>query len=204
MVEYDTPLISIEGLDKSGKSSLIENLKESLDGNWYFTQEPSDGPYGQLLRTQLAKDEDPNVSDLFLFLADRYDHIENEIKPALDDPDVDGVITDRYHFSTIAYQSSVVEEQLDVNSGFAYINRVTKDFHLHPELTIVLDIPVEVSLERMDGEVDKYENREKLEQAAEFYSNAENRYIYASQVDGTETKDEILEQSLELINEVRI
>lgn len=202
MNDYDTPFISVEGLDKSGKSTLIQNLQKELDGNWFFTQEPSHGPYGKLLRTQLAKDEDPSVSDLFLFLADRYDHIENEIKPMLERDDVDGVITDRYHLSTLAYQSSVIEEQLDVKSGVNYINNVTRDFHLYPDLTIILDISVSESLSRMDGEIDKYENREHLEQARNIYTDAVQRYHFTNMIDGNMDESELTQTALNLINEI--
>lgn len=195
-------MVVIEGIDRSGKSTLIENLQSELEGNWHITQEPSGGPYGKLLRTQLAKDEDPNVSDLFLFLADRYDHIENEIKPALEDEDIDGVITDRYHLSTLAYQSSIIEEQLDVKSGVNYINTVTRDFHLYPDLTIILDISVSESLSRMDGEVDKYENREHLEQARNMYTDAVQRYHYTNMIDGGMAESDITETALNLINEI--
>jgi len=202
MKSRDTKFVVVEGLDRSGKSTLIDNLQERLEGNWIITQEPSKGPYGKLLRTQLAKDEEPSVSDLFLFLADRYDHIKNTIEPAFENGDIDGIITDRYHLSTLAYQSGVIEKQLNVKSGANYINTVTRNFHIYPDLTIILDVSVDESISRMDGQIDKYEDREHLIQARNVYTDAEQRFHYTEMIDGDMSEKQVTEAALDLIDDI--
>lgn len=201
-INYPNDFVVVEGPDKGGKSTLIEGLKERLDGNWLYTHEPSSGDYGQLLRQKLGEDEDPSVSDLFLFLADRYDHVENTIEPALQSDEYDGVITDRYHLSTLAYQSSIVEEQLNVKSGRSYINRVTRDFHITPDLMLVMYIPVDECLNRMEQSVEKYENRDRLEQAGRVYSQADKNYHYAEMLNGLREEEQLVDKSLRLIEEL--
>ena len=203
MNNYDNLLISIEGIDQSGGTTLWNNLKEELDGEWCYSKEPSEGAYGRIMRDVLQSEDDPSLSDFFLFCADRVDHIKSLIGPKLEDESVDGVVLDRYNLSTYAYQSPVVEESIFSQHGIPYINQVVSEWVIQPDLTIVLDIPVDESLDRMGSDGEMYERRENLEDARSIYKRFTNDNEHIVEIDGTQSRDEILSEALNEINERR-
>lgn len=168
MHKYKGTLICVEGIDGSGKGTLIDKLQQyySDSEEVIFTREPSDGFYGKAIRDRLKNDNEPTPADFFLFLADRYDHCENVIRPALKEGKT--VITDRYALSTYAYQSKVLDEDLGLTHPFDYIDDMTYHFTIEPDLYLYLGIGVEEALRRSDAE-EKYENRERLEEAKRVY-----------------------------------
>ena len=103
--------IVVEGLDGSGKSTQIKMLKEYLESKGekvYMTAEPSEGRIGKTLREMLSEDI---PTDMYfqagMFLADRIDHCtnpENGIKKMREEGYK--VISDRYYYSTFAYQGT--------------------------------------------------------------------------------------------------
>jgi len=194
-------LVCVEGLDRSGKTSLFNRLKEELpESEWVFTQEPSDRKYGRITREFLSDDDKPSPADFYLFLADRYDHCENVIKPALGEGK--NVLCDRYHMSTYAYQSRVLDEQLDVVDPFDYIEEMTGHFVIDPDLTLYLDITVDESVSRMEGEVEKYENRDRLEEAKRVYNWMTREQDNVEIVSGAVKPESMLKASLFWINEI--
>ena len=99
-------LITFEGPEGAGKSTAIVAIAEKLRGTGcdvLTTREPGSGDFGERIRTLLL--EGPDVEkkvELMLFLADRANHVQTVIKPAIDQGKV--VLCDRYTDSTIAYQ----------------------------------------------------------------------------------------------------
>ncbi|AYE36640.1 dTMP kinase [Borrelia turcica IST7] len=111
----------IEGIDGSGKTTIIQRLQELCDNNlkYYFTKEPSEGVIGELIRKQLTNFKNPlqEVSLAHLYTADRHEHLyhpKNGIIEILNKSKIK-VITDRYLFSSIAYQG---ELGLKLNKDF--------------------------------------------------------------------------------------
>ncbi|AHH08763.1 dTMP kinase [Borrelia anserina] len=103
----------IEGIDGSGKTSITQRLKKLCNNNlkYHFTQEPSKGIIGEFIRQQLTNFKNPlsQVSLTYLYLADRYEHLyntKNGIIKILNKGQTK-VITDRYLFSSIAYQGEL-------------------------------------------------------------------------------------------------
>ncbi len=100
--------ICIEGLDGCGKTTqaklLVEKLQKSH--NAVYTAEPSRGKIGTFIRNRILYGEKrpPTDVEALLFAADRIEHVENEIKPALAQGQL--VISDRYVYSSLAYQGS--------------------------------------------------------------------------------------------------
>ena len=204
MNKYDNLLVSIEGIDQSGGTTLWESLREELNGDWEFSKEPSEGAYGRIMRDVLQSDDDPSLSDFFLFCADRVDHIESLIGPKLEDDDCEGVILDRYNLSTYAYQSPIVEDSIFSQHGIPYITQVVSEWVIQPDITIVLDIPVDESLNRMDSEKgEMYERRENLENARSIYKRFVNDNKHIVEIDATQDKDVVLEEAISAINECR-
>ncbi|MDE0031899.1 MAG: dTMP kinase [Deltaproteobacteria bacterium] len=140
--------VTIEGGDGSGKSRQIELLDEYLDARGeprVLTREPGDTPLGKKLRRLLVEGRPESLSDeteLFLILADRAQHVREVIRPALEQGKL--VVSDRYADSTLAYQGYGRGMDLELLRG---LNRVATGGTM-PELTIVLDCPVEVALAR--------------------------------------------------------
>lgn len=127
--------IVIEGADGTGKSTQAALLGEFLkrrDFDVVVTREPTDGLIGQMIRKVLAGELKVSPRALaLLFTADRAEHVENVIQPALDQGKV--VISDRYYYSTVVYQSAqgVEREWLSQMNSFVP----------EPDLVIVLDFP---------------------------------------------------------------
>lgn len=196
MNSYTGRLVSIEGLDKAGTTTVVSGLQEEFGGNEAseFTKEPSEGVYGRYLRNELASDSDPTASDFFMFCADRYDHCYSLIGPSLEKGK--SVITDRYQLSTYAYQAPVLEPFTD--DPIDFIDETLDNFVIKPDLTILIDIPVNVALERVEDEAEKYEKRDILERAREIYLQEAEKRDYVEVIDGTQSEEEVLEEAKEL------
>ena len=147
--------VVLEGVDGAGTTTHTRHLIASLKERGlpvHGTREPSDGPIGVQIRQMLTGrlvvpglhgPRPPSWTTMaLLFAADRVDHIEATITPNL----MDGVtvISDRYYHSSVAYQSVTGGGEPDVVAWVKEINKHARK----PDLTIVLDIPPEVSARR--------------------------------------------------------
>ncbi len=90
--------IVLEGIDRAGKSTQIELLRQKFKGA-IFTKEPGGTPLGQKIRAVVLQDTPTPLAEIFLFLADRAEHIQKVIKPNLDKL----IFSDRGFISGIAY-----------------------------------------------------------------------------------------------------
>ncbi len=143
--------ISLEGGEGAGKSSQAQALKALLEAKGFsvtVTREPAGCPLGQRVRELLS---DPSLelnarSELFLFVAARAQHVAEVIRPALERGEV--VICDRFDDSSIAYQGYGRGLSLD---DVRLANRIATQ-GLVPDLTVLLDVPVETGLARKQGE----------------------------------------------------
>lgn len=141
--------IIFEGMEGAGKTSAMNLLAEELSGRGLdviTTREPGGCGLGRALRPILldARGE-RNLSmraELFLFLADRAQHVREVIRPALEAGQV--VLCDRFTDSTLVYQG--VGRGFDVDT-LRHVNRFATS-GLEPDLTILLDVPVAVGLSR--------------------------------------------------------
>lgn len=200
MNSYEGYLISVEGIDGTGKGTVIEELKENYYPEFNYSQEPSSGKYGQIIREELQSDSDPTSSDFFLFCADRFDHVHSLIGPKLEKGET--VVTDRYNLSTFAYQSRVIDEEMDTVDPYDYIDRIVGQFIIEPDLTILIDAPVEETFDRLDDEKEKYEKVERLKDARRTYLYFAEEYDYVEVVDGTQEPEEVITDCLDLIYDV--
>ena len=74
--------VTIEGLDGSGKSTVLDAITEQYP-TAVTTSEPSDRQYGKLVRENLSDEDSHGLIDFYLFMADRIDHIEFAVCPCL-------------------------------------------------------------------------------------------------------------------------
>lgn len=140
--------ITLEGIEGSGKTTQISHIREFLDRigrPCVTTREPGGTRIGQGIRSLLldprSKDLD-SVAELLLYFADRAQHVRGVIKPALDAGKT--VLCDRFFDATLVYQG--VARGLD--AGFVKrLHRLVFD-DLKPDLTLLLDLPVETGLSR--------------------------------------------------------
>ena len=148
--------ITFEGADGCGKTTQIKLLDEYLRGKGYetlLTREPGSKGLGVKLR-EILLNYDGEVSpqcESFLFLADRAQHIDCIIKPALEKGVV--VLCDRHTDSTVAYQG--YGRGLDLEQIHSLNNIATGG--LKPDLTLVFDVDVETSQSRVGSEKDRME-----------------------------------------------
>lgn len=160
-------LITIEGLDGSGKSTQANLLFEWLKKHGYdpiLTHEPTNGKIGSLLREFYLKKADLPKIDALLFAADREEHVKNVILPALEQGKV--VVSDRYIYSSIAYQSA---QGLDLR----WLLELNKYFP-RPDLTIIIDTLPEECVKRVEQtkpDKVKFENLEFLRKVRKNYLN---------------------------------
>lgn len=138
-------LVALEGIDGSGKSTQAELLAASLEKDGHeviLTREPTHGPAGQKLQSYLlgpSRHLTP-AEELELFMADRREHVAQVIKPALARGKI--VITDRYYYSSVAYQGALGLNPNDIlaaNEAFAPI----------PDVVFILTLPVPEALARL-------------------------------------------------------
>ena len=139
--------ISFEGIDGSGKSTQIQKLVEfleSLEFDVITTREPGGSIGGEEIRKLLLRGEIDRWSaetEILLFTAARRDHLENIISPALDNGKI--VICDRFTDSTRMYQGM---RGVNLRNLVDTLNE--KVIKFDPDLTIVIDINPEISLNR--------------------------------------------------------
>lgn len=140
--------ITFEGIEGTGKSTQIKKVREYLESKGrevFVTLEPGGSRIGQELRKMLLhvdnKDITP-ITELFLYLADRAQHVGRIIRPELEAGKI--VLCDRFADSTIVYQG--YGRGLDTKT-LRELNEVAVD-GLWPDLTILLDIDPEIGLKR--------------------------------------------------------
>jgi len=151
--------INIEGLDGCGKSTQVKLLARWLRSRGYdvlMTEEPTNGPIGKTLKRVLGgKLKVPVAVEALLFAADRLQHVERVIGPAVSLGKI--VITDRYTPSSLAYQSAR-------GVPVEWMRRIN-EMAPEPDLTILIDIPAEVSSARINRSrrPDEFERDLKLQ-----------------------------------------
>lgn len=138
-----------EGIDASGKTTQARLLGEklrSLSLPFLITAEPSEGKTGEFIKGLLSSREAVNPRTMaLLFAADRADHLDSVIVPALSDGKV--VICDRYYFSSLAYQGAL-------GVPLNYIRQVNA-FVEPPDLGIFIDISPEQASTRLSLKTDR-------------------------------------------------
>lgn len=204
--------IVIEGLDGAGTTTQARRLTDrltELGHGTLLTREPSDGPIGVLIRQMLSmrvvsrpghEFQPVNRESLaLLFAADRLDHIENEIVPALNDQKY--VVTDRYYHSSFVYQGDVDHsEHFDIHWVKTLNERALK-----PDITFFVEADVELCLSRISrrNQTDIYESREKLTRLHARYSQVfqdlEESGERIIRLDARRSIEELHQQILELV-----
>ena len=135
--------ITFEGIEASGKSTQAAKLAQALGERALLTREPGGTPLGRRVREILLDATTTPIPDVeaLLFLADRAQHLHEVVRPALGAFRV--VICDRYQDSSMAYQSVGRGVGDLIPAVFRYVDG------LIPDLTILIDLDVEVAMTRL-------------------------------------------------------
>ncbi len=180
-------LIAIEGCDGSGLSTQTKLLCEFLRNKNHEvlqTKEPTENFVGKVIRSVLRKEIITDRKTLqLLFCADRAHHIESEIIPALKNGKI--VVTDRYIMSTLAFGSLDVDRE--------WLKKLNENFP-EPDLTIIIDVPEEVSMARIKSsrpKIELFEEAEKLKKIRENYKKLSKEFPNVILIDGTKTAEEV-------------
>jgi len=160
-------LITLEGIDGSGKSTLYSGLQERLkDLNPLFTREPGSPYLGPAVRKAIAENKDPLV-EAGLFVADHAVHLATTVRPALEAGRL--VISDRYTDSRFAYQ--MVSLKGHHQDPKAWLTAMHAGWSITPDITFLLLISPEEALSRVSGRGETAEHFEKLEFQKEVQKN---------------------------------
>jgi len=202
--------ITVEGIEGSGKSTLLKALHtffEQKNKAVLVTREPGGSGLGQKLRSIVLNSDEKICSqaELFLFLADRAQHIEDIICPALAKGDI--VLCDRYVDSTIAYQG--YGRGMDVNLLETFNNLATKN--ILPQITFLLDLPPQMGLERAKSRnhlenTTTSEGRFEAEEIS-FHTRIRNGFLELAQkqahrfiiLDATKTPEKVAKQATDAL-----
>ncbi len=160
-------LVTLEGIDGTGKSTLLDALREKLaDLDPVFTREPGATWVGEAVRRAVAEQLDP-VTEATLFVADHAAHLATVVRPALANKKL--VISDRYSDSRFAYQSVTLEGIIPDPEG--WLRAMHNGWSIVPDKTFLLAIPVDDALARLEGKTGRehFERREILEKVQDRY-----------------------------------
>jgi len=195
--------ITFEGIEGVGKSTNMAHLTKSIEAHGHrvlTTREPGGTPMAERIRAIVAEHGDeavPDIAELLLVFASRALHVNNVIRPAL--AAGTWVICDRFTDSSRAYQGGgrgLPQED---------INRLAEWVHgdLWPDLTILLDAPVEIGMSRAGrrGKLDRFESEQ-----TEFFSRVRAVYLQLAEsepdrfvvVDATQDLDAV-QQTIEAV-----
>jgi len=185
--------IVLEGIDGSGKDTNIKFLVEEMCQRGYKvveTAEPSRNRVGTFLKRYQRRDEKrlPAEAEVLLYAADRFDHLKTVIEPALRRGDI--VISNRYFYSSLAYQGSV-----DVDLDWI---REMNVFAMKPDLAVLLDILPEYSLQRLKRRRTVFERVENLRRVRDIYVQLVKTGELVS-VDANRSKKAVQEELLGLV-----
>ena len=197
--------VVLEGIDGSGTTTQLDMIEKrclSEKLRYWTTCEPTVEPSGKLIRSVLSGKYPVKPGTLArFFVADRYEHIYGVegIKSHLRNGEL--VVSDRYLFSSLAYQS--------VDCGFDEVFALNRAFPL-PELLVYLEIPAEIgdarASQRDSREIFEYEDFQK--RALGCYEEAFDRYadngIRFLRIDGTEPRETVFENIWSCIEQLPI
>ncbi|MHA1686987.1 MAG: dTMP kinase [Candidatus Heimdallarchaeaceae archaeon] len=168
--------IVFEGIDGVGKTTHAKTLVDflqSLNFQAVYTTEPTHWTeYGKKIRASFSYEQRLPVEEEFqLFLEDRKLHVSKEVLPELEKGSI--VVSDRYYFSSVAYQGS---RGLD----WKYILQANQEAVIPPDIVILLDIPVEEAIERIQNGrasgANSFEKKESLEKVRKIFNELAQQF----------------------------
>ena len=189
-------LIVFEGIDGAGKTTVSRKIVEILSSKGFktfYTREPSDSPFAQLLNDLKTKIDTGPIIDALAMSLDRAFHMINEVEPRLAEGYV--VVMDRYYHSTIAYQGAM-------GADIKWIRDINRVFR-RPDIAFYLDVSVETAMRRIRDKKSRwpfYEFKDFLSKVRDIYLRLveENELIY---VDAERDLNDVINQVIKILRE---
>jgi len=185
--------ICVEGLDGCGKTTQTKLLVERLKKKGYdaiYTAEPSRGKIGEFIKKYClhGKKRVSSVVEALLFAADRFEHVENEVIPALNEGKL--VVSDRYVYSSLAYQGAA-------GLGLKWIEE-TNEHAIRPDLAVFIDVEPEIVIKRLKPKKSIMENLETQRKVQEVYVKFVEKGELVK-IDGNNSKQEVADDILTVV-----
>jgi len=187
-------LVTLEGLDGSGKTTVWERLQrdDAVPSEAVFTREPTDTWYGDAVQRSIDDDDADSLAELFLYTADHAAHLSNTVRPALSDDRL--VVSDRYSDSRYAYQGATLKASETFDDPLSYVREVHAPWTRPPDRTVYLDLDPETAAQR-SGATNKFETAEYLTTVRDNYERLieadPERFV---RVDATADPDTVYER----------
>lgn len=184
--------ICVEGLDGCGKTTQTKLLVRRLRRKRYdaiYTAEPSRGKIGKFIKRHCLHGEKrvSSIIEALLFAADRFEHVEDVIVPAIGKGKI--VVSDRYVYSSLAYQGAA---GLDLE----WIEKVN-EHAIHPDLAFFIDVKPEIVVKRLKPKKSVMENLQTQQKVREVYMKfVENGELV--KIDGNGSVQEVAESILKV------
>lgn len=188
--DYKGKLIALEGPDGCGKTTQAKLLSQWLKSEDYevvTTKEPTENQIGKIIKNSLKGDLNLSLeTEALLFASDRALHVSEVIRPSLEEGKI--VITGRYVHSSFAYQTAR-------GLSLDWVKNINKPA-IEPDLTIFIDIPPKIGLERMNSS----RKPDKFDQNLELQKKVRNMYKQLAEkknmpiIDGTMPKEKVQEK----------
>lgn len=198
--------IAFEGSDGSGKSTVLEKVKEYLDENnisYIITREPGGTKIGEQIRDILMNNENTEMDDkteALLFAAARAQSVEEKLKKELETRDL--VISDRYVLSSLAYQGFARGLGVD---GVRSINEFATS-SLKPDYTFFLDVDPITVLERKKSQVEADRLEEESNNFHQKVYDGYQELLKDEQnvilIDASQTVEEVVEETINNIKKI--
>jgi dTMP kinase len=179
--------ICIEGLDGSGKTTQAKLLAKKLrkSHNAVYTAEPSRGKIGTFIRERCLYGEKrlSSVIEALLFAADRIEHVETEVLPALHQGKL--VISDRYLYSSLAYQGAA-------GLSLEWIEKIN-EHALRPDLAFFIDVAPKTAIHRLKPNKSLMENMETQQKVRKIYLKFVEKGLL-TRINGDQPKNEVAKE----------
>lgn len=194
-------LVVLEGIDGCGKSSVARIVAKKLGRRASLTREPTDSWIGRTVRKGNDKKVSP-YTDALMFMADRSIH-------TLDIVDLIKrgklVVCDRYYHSTVAYQAAFLKHTFE-GDAFKWLLDANMRISIHPDLTVLLDIPPELGLERIRGRraLSRFERLDFLKEVHKNYLRLSRLDHSIVRIDATRPLAEVVDGVMKLIAERKL
>jgi len=185
--------ICVEGLDGCGKTTQTKLLVRKLGKmGWdaVYTAEPSRGKIGKFIQKYCLHGEKRTfpIVEALLFAADRFEHVEREVIPALNEGKI--VVSDRYVYSSLAYQGAT---GLDLK----WIEMIN-EHAIRPDLAIFVDVEPEAVIKRLKPKKSVMENLETQRKVREVYVKFVEKGELV-RIDGNKSTKEVADDVLKVV-----
>ena len=185
--------ICVEGLDGCGKTTqtklLVRKLRK-IGWDAVYTAEPSRGKIGKFIQKYCLHGEKRTfpIVEALLFAADRFEHVEREVIPALNEGKI--VVSDRYVYSSLAYQGAT---GLDLK----WIEMIN-EHAIRPDLAIFVDVEPEAVIKRLKPKKSVMENLETQRKVREVYVKFVEKGELV-RIDGNKSTEEVADDVLKVV-----